>query len=1308
MGRSSLAVLALTAACLGADLAGAASWTTTTPLPDAYRGHALVYSSNRLFHTGGVSYSGGIVDGTKVFSAPASDAGTVGAWTSAAALPEAVYYHAGAAVNGHLYVLGGFHYTDADGMAVSNVVYHGKIGADGAVGAWQTATPLPQPVFFASAAAWNGRIYVTGGWNGSALVSAVYSAEVQADGSLGLWVAQKSLPQAVYTHAAVSNGTLYVLGGTVNGGNDIQNSVYFAKINADGSLADWAATTPLPSPVSNHGAVVANGRVLVLGGWTGTAPTAAVHSSLIVAGGGLGGWAPEALLPRPLYLLASAASASHIFVSGGIDDMAIRSEFYSLPLPPPPPPADALPPRTSLAFSGPLFGGVPFISTATAASLSAVDDASIVGDGAGIGVAGTQWALDDGVFAAYTAPIRVPTDGGHWIRFWSVDTLGHAETMRASSAAVDGTAPVSALSVGAPRAVLTTGEIIVGPATGIAVAAVDPVVNGAASGVARTLAAVDGGALAASTAPFVLPAVDGAHTVLTQAVDNVGNAEAAHAATVYRDAIAPVSALALSSPAYAAEGGAPFLGGATLLSFSAQDPAGSGGVAAGVNRTEYSLGGAAAEVYNGPFGLPEGSHTVTYHSLDNVANAEASRSVSFLVDATAPRTTLSFAAGAALFGEDMITPDSAVSLAAEDPVSAGAASGVERIVYSVDGGADRVYTAPFRLPAGRHTVGYGAVDHAGNAEPRNAATLSVGAFLIDALSATGKIELSGKAGVVGVVRTNSAFTADGKSFVDGDVAGMTVTLSDRSTVSGAIIRGRATVVSPAYDLDAARTWAKAHNDNAVLPARLLHGGALTLDGRESVTLPAGDYYLTGLRLRGKSSLSVSGRVNIFLDGPLTVRGGSSLNGSGDAGSLWVVSADESLRAYERSGDDDERDEQDDDEDRREHDYGVFLNGKSRAAFNLYAPFASVRALGKGQFAGRVLAKTVSLSGKTLQPSTTALPPSKRAPKPSKPHPPIVTREGGGTGGRGHADGREAAVASSRLEREEPRREPSGGAVLPPIPDRTAAAPDSRGRGSRTAPSRMPSFPLAARAAFAAVGREANAVRAKDRSAVVIPEGATTTGLGVSVSPPKKSDVLENQRRAGVEARKGLVAASSGVQYGPEGARFTKPVTLELPYDRASLPAGVSENGLCVHYWNPVNSDWEKLDSSVDTQNQIVRAQTTHFSLYQIFGGGASATINDWSLRAAYAFPNPARDGGAVTIRIQPGLADSVEVHIYDPAGRKVHSSSDFGFSVVGAQKTYDHVWDTSGAAVGVYTFVIRARQAGQADIGKTGKIGVIK
>jgi hypothetical protein len=1725
-------VLAVSAACLGVffSRAGAASWTATTPLPDAYNGHALVYASGRLYHTGGISFNGGVLDGIKVYSAAVSPSGTVGAWTAGPALPEAVFYHAGAAANGFVYVLGGYHYTDADGFVVSDAVSYAKVNADGSLGAWQAALHLPQAVFFPSAAVWNGRIYVTGGWNGTALTNAVYSAAVNADGSLGTWTAQKPLPDAVYTHAEVSNGTLYVLGGTVHGGADIQNTVYFAKINVDGTLADWATTSPLPQPISNHGAVLANGRIFVMGGWTGDAPTTSVNSALVASDGNLGGWSVESPLPRPLYLLASAADASHVFVSGGNDPQDMRAEVYSMPLPAPPPPplpVDSLPPRTNLAFAGPLFGGMPFISPATLAALSAVDDAHAVGDGAGVGVAGTQWAVDDGVFAAYTAPFRVQNDGGHWIKFMSVDAMGHAEAVRASSAAVDGTPPVSTLSVGAPRAVLATGELIVGPATPLAVSAADPAVNGAASGVALAYAGVDGAALAPSTASFVLPAADGAHVVRTRADDNVGNAETPHDATVYRDSTPPLTALSLSSPAVSsADGGAPFLSAAAVVSFSAADPADAGGLAAGVSRTEYALDGSSAAVYTGPFGLNEGSrvltyrsvdnvgnaeawrsasyrvdatfpqttlswdgapnaptaaaaftlsaqdpasngvasgvsrilysvdggpdqayagpfrlasgahtvayaasdaagnvearnsaavtvgiadnlpprtalafgapsfgpvpfispatpatltavddgvaagdgagagvastqwalddgafapytapiriaadgahwirfysidktghpeflhtssaavdgtapvsslsigapqatlasgeiivgpatplavsaadpvvngaasgvastragvdgaapapvsgsfvlpaadgahsismqsadnvgnteavhaatvyrdgappvttlafssapyagasgpvygaatalsfaaadpasggaaagvhhteyaldggaaavyggafgaaegaHVLSYHSVDNVNNAEAPRSYSFAVDATAPQTALTVDGGAALLGADMLTAASALSLSAADPVSNGIASGVRQVVYSVDGGADQAYAAPFHLSPGAHSVSYGAVDNAGNAEPRRLASLSVGTFLADALAGLDSVTLSGGASVTGSVRTNGAFASSG-----------------HSTVNGTVTQGPGSL-SVSYDLAAASSWAQAHNDNAAIPAAYLSGGALTLASHTRYVLPAGDYYLTGLSLSGQSSLSVSGRVNIFLHGALSVSGGAELNAEGEADGLWIV-AD--------AGD-------------------ASLAGNSRSAFNLYAPLSAVSVSGGGELAGRVLGRTASLVGRALLPSTTSLPPARHDAAPAAHGEPPAAREGEGTAGAGHASGRDSAVASLRLdaaapsvaargssappaaapsgpapaaadaghnaprepkhlapaaapaqgagtagpgrsggrevaiasrvlEFQEPSRE-RGGAVTPALSAPAGAASVATGR-ARVAASKMPSFALSGRAAFSAVGAGGASVRAKDRSAVVIPEGAAAGGLGVTVAPPKTNDVFENKRRTDVESHKGLVPAASGVQYGPEGTHFAKPVTLELPYDRAHLPAGVAENDLAVHYWNPVTGDWEKLESSVDTRNQIVRAQTTHFSLYQIFGGGSGASstpasANDptFAVHAAYAFPNPSRSGAPVVFRVQPGQADSVSVRVYDLSGRLVHDSSlrDAGSlddgNGFGAQFTFEHAWDVSGVGSGVYVYIVTGRKAGAGDIRATGKIGVIK
>lgn len=237
------------------------------------------------------------------------------------------------------------------------------------------------------------------------------------------------------------------------------------------------------------------------------------------------------------------------------------------------------------------------------------------------------------------------------------------------------------------------------------------------------------------------------------------------------------------------------------------------------------------------------------------------------------------------------------------------------------------------------------------------------------------------------------------------------------------------------------------------------------------------------------------------------------------------------------------------------------------------------------------------------------------------------------------------------------------------------------------------------------------VERDDGTGVRVPSGAMAADLEITVdSADATSDAESKQAK---RRRRKVHAASEEIEYGPEGTIFNKPVTLVLAYDPEEIAAqGIRENELKVFYWNKLLSDWEAMPSFVDKDNKTVSALTTHFSGYQVQGPsagiGVAAAIDEFYFREAYAFPNPVRGASAVTLRIQPGLADAVEVRIYDLAGRKIHSSSDFRFSVTGGEDTYDHAWNVSGIGSGVYAFVIRARKAGQTDIVRAGKIGVIK
>lgn len=247
------------------------------------------------------------------------------------------------------------------------------------------------------------------------------------------------------------------------------------------------------------------------------------------------------------------------------------------------------------------------------------------------------------------------------------------------------------------------------------------------------------------------------------------------------------------------------------------------------------------------------------------------------------------------------------------------------------------------------------------------------------------------------------------------------------------------------------------------------------------------------------------------------------------------------------------------------------------------------------------------------------------------------------------------------------------------------------------------------------------IQRADAAQVVVPPGALSRDLALSISTATfHGDAEESAKQARMRER-GLSAAAAAVEFGPEGTSFAAPVTISLPYDPAALAsARISEDSLRVHAWNPSTGDWQALDSSVDKTRRSVTAQTTYFSLYQVLGatGTAFAPLAGpdptFTLRAAYAFPNPARGTSAVTLRIQTGQADAVSVRVYDPSGRKVHESSDFTLGSIddgnglGVQLTYDHVWNVSGVGSGVYTYVITARKAGMSDIHKTGKVGVVR
>ena len=109
-------------------------------------------------------------------------------WQETAALSTA---RAGAAVvthNGVIYMLGG-----VDGHDFLGSTEFARIQPDGTLTAWQAGTSLIEARGFVEAAVHDNWIYIAGGGNGPNghnLLRSVERARIQADGTLGPWIAE--------------------------------------------------------------------------------------------------------------------------------------------------------------------------------------------------------------------------------------------------------------------------------------------------------------------------------------------------------------------------------------------------------------------------------------------------------------------------------------------------------------------------------------------------------------------------------------------------------------------------------------------------------------------------------------------------------------------------------------------------------------------------------------------------------------------------------------------------------------------------------------------------------------------------------------------------------------------------------------------------------------------------------------------------------------------------------------------------------------------------------------------------------------
>lgn len=239
-------------------------------------------------------------------------AGPLFDWQTTTELPRGSWRHACAATANHLYFLAGGEGPQAD-------CYFSRFNPDGTIGQWVATSNLPVPLGWFSAEATASHLYVIGGWNNSGLTSAVRYAAIDSTGALGAWQTTTSLPVPLYTHGGILvDSCIYTVGGATGIGQPVVADVRFARIQPDGNLGAWQTTSPLPGVNRLNGIVHYNGFIYSLGGRPDAAPTAAVWYAARNPDGTLGSWQTATSLPAAVEGATCVALAGRLYVVGGL------------------------------------------------------------------------------------------------------------------------------------------------------------------------------------------------------------------------------------------------------------------------------------------------------------------------------------------------------------------------------------------------------------------------------------------------------------------------------------------------------------------------------------------------------------------------------------------------------------------------------------------------------------------------------------------------------------------------------------------------------------------------------------------------------------------------------------------------------------------------------------------------------------------------------------------------------------------------------------------------------------------------------
>jgi hypothetical protein len=243
-------------------------------------------------------------------------------WTNVSNLTTNVIDAASLVTKNYIYILGGNNNGSLNNIQRASFDANGNLTST-----WSNVGTLPVAMGGMCYVAAKGRFYLIGGGGSSGILSSVYSAPINSDGTLGTFRSETGLPNPIANATCfVIKNKLYVAG---NG-----DTVYRIIINNDGTLSNWVTLSNFPVVFNFGTPLIIKDRIYIFGTYGGGSTGSRIYYATYDSNGDIGPWTYVANMPNNIYNSIIVCTNNYVFSIGGynFNNSQYTNATYRVPI----------------------------------------------------------------------------------------------------------------------------------------------------------------------------------------------------------------------------------------------------------------------------------------------------------------------------------------------------------------------------------------------------------------------------------------------------------------------------------------------------------------------------------------------------------------------------------------------------------------------------------------------------------------------------------------------------------------------------------------------------------------------------------------------------------------------------------------------------------------------------------------------------------------------------------------------------------------------------------------------------------------